>query len=353
MGTLKITGKIALKQFWPAGHSDADTTKLMIKVGKDAFQFAADGKNFKPTKIFVDAKVKGKGRPTAVVKNKNLLYPTITIRLQGVDAPELHYNIVGQPSKKVPGTKLQLSDAQFNKVKKENKPQYRQYMAETATVQLAAKLAKYADDKGELTCTFISHNIESPSDVCDIYGRFVGDILVNEDQLNVNQWLLRQGLAFPAYYTSMREAEIKALTVEVKKARLRKTNVWGLYSPKVDKFNWELQCRESDKPKQKDTGKIVLPKLFRRQYIFALYEKAGVQLGSFTTFMNFQKEDKVILTQYIGQYHKASDANKKMLESPLSYYLSNDSLTRQPEELTFTEKDCKLIGANAKEITKF
>jgi endonuclease YncB( thermonuclease family) len=88
VGLLEVEGTIDVKQFWPEGRSDADTTKVVVNVAPDAIHFRkSDSSPFQPTHVFDNAKVKVKGRTaTAPIKNGKL-----TIRLQGIDAPELHY----------------------------------------------------------------------------------------------------------------------------------------------------------------------------------------------------------------------------------------------------------------------
>jgi endonuclease YncB( thermonuclease family) len=86
VGLLEVEGTIDVKQFWPEGRSDADTTKVVVTIAPDAIRFRKnDSSPFQPTHVFDNAKVKGR-TATAPIKNGKL-----TIRLQGIDAPELHY----------------------------------------------------------------------------------------------------------------------------------------------------------------------------------------------------------------------------------------------------------------------
>src|SRR5229473_413427 len=85
-GLLEVSGTIDLVQFWPGGESDADTVKVLLS-GANAFKFRAQpGAPSKVTHAFDGATVKGKvSKPTVDKQGR------ITIRLQGIDAPELHY----------------------------------------------------------------------------------------------------------------------------------------------------------------------------------------------------------------------------------------------------------------------
>jgi hypothetical protein len=58
MGLLRVTGSIDLSQFWPAGDSDADTTKVVVSVDAGSFRFRAGVSGaFKVTKVFRNTKV--------------------------------------------------------------------------------------------------------------------------------------------------------------------------------------------------------------------------------------------------------------------------------------------------------
>src|SRR5262245_8120186 len=88
MGLLRVTGSIDPGQFWPEGDSDADTTKIIVQTGPNAFRFQPHpGARFAVTRAFEGAKVRG-ATTRAPVDDKGRL----TIRLQGIDAPELHYS---------------------------------------------------------------------------------------------------------------------------------------------------------------------------------------------------------------------------------------------------------------------
>lgn len=86
IGLLRVSGTIQLDQFWPSGSADADTAKILVDVGPGAFRFrAAPGGTFGNTRAFDNATVVGRGRRPAIRNGQ------VTVRLQGIDAPELHY----------------------------------------------------------------------------------------------------------------------------------------------------------------------------------------------------------------------------------------------------------------------
>ncbi len=92
-GLLVVEGTLDIQQFWPVGESDADTTKVVVDVQAGAFKFRAHpDAPFQVTHAFDEAMVKGKATKPAIKNGK------LTIRLQGIDAPELHYRPVAAVS---------------------------------------------------------------------------------------------------------------------------------------------------------------------------------------------------------------------------------------------------------------
>src|SRR5687767_3434221 len=86
-GLLQAIGTIDLGQFWPHGTSDADTTKILVSLTGNGFRFRPQpGAPFAVTHVFDGAKVRGK-TTKQVLDAKG----RVTVRLQGIDAPELHY----------------------------------------------------------------------------------------------------------------------------------------------------------------------------------------------------------------------------------------------------------------------
>ena len=86
-GRLEVRGTVDLTQFWPTGSSDADTTKILVSTQPGAFRFRPrPGAQFQTTNVFDGATVRGRVNKPAIDNQGR-----ITIRLQGLDAPELHY----------------------------------------------------------------------------------------------------------------------------------------------------------------------------------------------------------------------------------------------------------------------
>src|SRR5678815_5608099 len=121
-GILQVEGTLYVSQFWPEGKSDADISHLQVQVKEFTFQPAGEGTP-RETNIFEKAIVYGRVKKPVCTKGK------ITVRLQGIDAPELHY----RPSSLLPPR--QRSEEQTRLFLLWNYD-YRQSLGETATLRL-------------------------------------------------------------------------------------------------------------------------------------------------------------------------------------------------------------------------
>lgn len=104
-GLLEVDGSIDIAQFWPVGSSDADTSQMRVDVAGEVFRFRPnDDAPFQVTHALDNARVKGSATYDAIRNGK------ITVRLQGMDAPELHYRPTAAKKKAV-GTSSSVSSS--------------------------------------------------------------------------------------------------------------------------------------------------------------------------------------------------------------------------------------------------
>ena len=332
-GILRVKGTIDLDQFWPDGESDADTSKIKVTVGGDSFAFAADGKNFKTTKAYFGAFSQGASKKEVIDKQDR-----ITVRLQGIDAPELHYRAAAlKQSSGVSATKR----AKFNA---ENKLNRRQYWAETATVALAKKLSTYGSP---IKCQVISF-IDRPFEVVDTYGRFVANIMVGTGfKTDINLWLGEQGWAYPTFYSSMTPEEIEAYLKILSKAQ-SKGRIWKNYSTDTAKFDSKLVFRPHG-PAQpnKDKGPVLMPKIFRRQVSFKIQKKVGVISGSFIDYLKSNRDPCFKTEEFLKQGPNTAPVRS------LHDFMKGNKFTVKPHEVVFREKFSNLVNKNGKRIEKF
>lgn len=347
MGTLRINGTIELSQFWPIGSSDADTTKIQLRIQKNAFEYRKEGNaRFMQTKAFDDAISKGQGSKPVIKTSKKDSSRTITVRLQGIDAPELHY-------KAAPLRKLNtITDAMRTKYNAINRDERRQCFAESATIELAKFLSSIAGTKPQLACTFETE-VDFPFEAIDTYGRFVGNIFLT-DRTEINIWLIENGWALPAFYTSMSEEEIQRFLTGWKKGK----KVNGRPSKAVSKdasiFDWDLVYRPPSDGISfvvgSDAGKVLIPKIFRRQVAWNVSKKANV-ISRSTTFAAFLKKSPdqlVLLNNFLSEgIHSAERRNLHEFVS------AQNIIDGNPEDFVFQEKPGTLVDSTGKKVEKW
>ena len=335
-GLLRLTGSIGIGQFWPNGGSDADTIKVDIKPGAFAFR-PHPAARFAATTVFDRASVSGKsGRKPVVDKNNRVI-----IRLQGIDAPELHYP--GMLSTKL----AKLTPAQRAAWDALDTTDYRQAYGESATVALGKRLARLAGGKTVVPCQ-VTTAVDHPNEVLDTYGRFIGDVLVTvgAKPANVNLWLAEQGWAFPTFYTSMSAAEIASYGGSAKTARAKKLGVWKDLSLKLGTAKLRYRKKPMGQP---DAGPVILPKLFRRLVVWTLDTAVGLTGDPLKAFLHgLNPRDSCYLTTEFVKFGIHSAA---VTQHFLDEFVSNaGAISFQPDELVFAEKPSTLLDANGKPV---
>jgi endonuclease YncB( thermonuclease family) len=341
-GVLRVHGVLDPAQFWPQGSSDADTTKVQLIVSKGSFEFRPDGaKRFKKTKVFNDARVKAQGVRPAVRVSKKTGVKSIVVRLQGIDAPELHY----QP--RIPDSPRPTA-AQRTAFNAHN-DDLRQAFGETCTVALHDRLVKV--DSSGIEATMESF-VDAPNEVCDVYGRFVGELKVKDSRstLHVAQWLLSHGWALPAYYNSMSVDEIEELNDASAKGRA-KGRVWSGYTAKISPLDESRRYRPNGEiDAERDTGALILPKLFRRQANYGIARKYTDQVLP-ETFAQF------VSTGAGNQMHRTDDYVLQGAAAARIEYLGQNikanRLALEPEQIVLREQSSLLIDPEGKPITQW
>jgi len=321
MGLLHFNGHIDLSQFWPTGESDADTVHVNVQ---GPFLFKDNAGNTKETHALDDATVGGE----KVIKGNR-----IKIRLQGIDTPELHYN----PQSSGLGP---LTDVQKRLFKKYNK-RYRQFLAETTTVGLHDLLRRAG--QGSVSCT-VTTIVDVPNEVFDVYGRFIGNIIVKIDSrdVDINLRLVEDGLAFPAFYSSMTSQEILDFIEVTQAARKIQKGLWKYYEPAVGKLNLDLVYRDESRHPQfnpgDDIGNVIFPKIFRRLCNYTALSKARVFTGAFKQYLGLLKDTCFLTEEFLEQGVTASTGYS--LNDFIDTYQEFDVW---PEELVFQEKSSVLM----------
>ncbi len=345
MGTLRIHGTIDLAQFWPVGESDADTTKIKLVVGKKSFEYKKEGASkFSATNAYKDAISKGQVSKQVITTSKKTGLQTITVRLQGIDAPELHYR--GAPLK----TSSAISAAKrknYNALNAER----RQCYAETSTHALSRHLKKFATAAGVIKAVFET-NVAEPADAIDTYGRFVGNIRIGSN--DINSWLVENGWGHPAFYTSMSKEEIGVFMAAWKKGKTKSNRPGKSLSLNATEFDWKLLYREPHKDNPiaftpgEDKGKVLMPKIFRRQVAWMVSKETKVISGStsFQAYLKKKPDQLVLLDDFL-----TNGINSAKVFALHEFVSTNNKVSKKPEELVFKEKSGTLENSNGQKIT--
>jgi endonuclease YncB( thermonuclease family) len=332
---LKFHGIIELSQFWPHsvesdgkiiyGQSDADTIKVLIDKKQGFLIKRHPYASCEKTRVFNNVLISGKVNK-APIDSKGY----VTVRLQGIDAPELH----------------------FKPDIKKNVKNLSQHFGQTAVVELHKMLSKHAMNN-KIECVVKSY-VEKPEDAFDCYGRFVGDVILMKDDrefLNVNHKLAEDGLVYPTYYTSMTNGEIRAMQLMVRTAISKKHNLWEHhYSKKLgDLPEITLEYKVGKKGRYSPTRDrrlpVYMPKIFRRQYKY----EATKNGKSFKEFLAYEKPGDICYL--IEDFFKEgrNENNKKFLSD---LFNGNGEILFKPWDLVFEEAESKLIDAKTKKVIK-
>ena len=327
---LEMTGTLDLQQFWPDGSSDADTTKLLLSVkpGSTRIQLAGK-KQFQATNAYDKAVyVTGKDKKTGLLQTKPLVNKNIIkIRLQRIDAPELHYR---------PDTRGSDGTLKKTGLVKE----YRQNQAETAVVKLAKYLKSFGSNT--LDCTFTSElkKDDGPGAAVDKYGRFVGDVIL-KDGTNLNLWLLEQGLAVIALYDSMLPQEIDESVAAWQTGRKARGSIAKHYSSTFGVFDPALVVRPKGSPVQSEgTRKFIHPKFYRRLTTWWAFEQAQIFKGDFSDWLT----DKAESCWYLPEFREMNKKAQKYLLYDRDF--DGDGVGWEPEDFIFAESPSSIQNVN-------
>jgi endonuclease YncB( thermonuclease family) len=256
--------------------------------------------------------VRGRVRK-APIDNKN----RITIRLQGVDAPELHFRPVAPT---INGKKPTLAQKVKFKVPNGN---FRQHFGETSTTALHQFLSKVGP--GTIPCV-VRTAVDEPSDVFDTFGRFVGDIFTT------------------GYYSWMSNQEINDITAFTEKARKTKIGIWKRASSDLTSFDRSLLFRLHGQPDPlHDPGPVILSKLFRRRSTFGVAAAAKLISGSLTNYLRSHPDHCFHTDEFLAEGPTAATPHT------LDEFVSTTNIfSPAPKDLVFKEDPAQVLGKNGK-----
>jgi endonuclease YncB( thermonuclease family) len=292
--------------------------------------------------VFEGAKVKGR-TATAPIKNGKL-----TIRLQGIDAPELHY----QPSPLSTAEKKGLTDAKRQAYHEVTHP-YRQFLGATTSKALHDFLG--SGGEAAIACRVFTH-VDTPNEVFDTYGRLVGDIevTVGNHKVDINHWLVEQGFAYPTFYSSMNDDEIKAFLALAKSARTKKLPVWKHLAKTIPALDFDLREPKTNETGvlATDKGPVILPKLYRRYTNWSARKKAKVTSQNFQKFLGEGSGGKPDTCYEIADF-LANGVHSATPRNFAEFVVGGKTIKFQPDGLVFGEAPSSLVDADGKPIKEF
>jgi len=331
-GLLEVTGTLDLAQFWPAGESDGDTAKVVVAA--NAFRFTAPDGTSKITHAFDGATVKGSVSKLAIDKKNQ-----VTIRWQGIDAPELHYRPTAPTlAGKKPTT---TQRAAFNK----SNGNFRQYFGETATVSLTQFLKTFGAYPLHVV---VRTQVDEPNDVFDTFGRMIGDIIVNPGphEVNANHWMCKNGWAYPTFYSSMTPKEISDLLALTAAARKAKKGIWKRDSSDLSVFDPKLVFRSHGVPDPKhDAGSVFMPKLFRRRSTYASAKAAKMTSANFQKYLTLEPDACFTTDEFVAVGLTA--ATPRRLDE---FVTAASKFTVSAGDLVFQEGKSHVVGPDGKPV---
>jgi len=285
---------------------------------------------------------------------------SITVRVEGIDAPELHYRPQAPENLK---PDVDANRVEFRKYDKD----YRQPYGETATVKLFEWL-KQTYDQQQLSCIVVTQ-VDTPNDVFDVYGRFIGTIFIpdqngNEEVLaddgqgkvkatDVNLHCVQQGWAFPTFYSSMTEEGITPLLQAARRAQKQRIGLWPSYQAHIGELDTSVLYDRPTRRHQpeydaaQDTGVVIFPKLFRRLSTYTALRDAGIIDMTFKQYLQKERDYCFLLSEFLEQGPTASTPYQ------LDEFIDDgENLTKQTYELVFQEKPSRLRDKDGGQIIK-
>jgi len=341
-GLLEVHGTLDVGQFWPTGRSDADTATVTLNA-VDPFRFRKHASApFKATRVFDNATVSGQTSKPAIKNGK------VTIRFEHIDATELHF----EPTRLSKKEKAGLSAAKLNDYHL-LVHFYRQLLGASAAKALHDLVA--GSGSATIACRVVTQ-VDTPNEVFDTFGRLIGniEITMNGKMLNLNQWLVEQGWAFPTFYSSATNQEITSFSGLAKTARSQQKGVWKFLSKTVGPFDFNLR-----EPKKNDTGvlttdkgPVIFPKLYRRYTSWSARNKAKVTNQTFQKFLaagsNGRPDGCFVTADFLA--NGVHSAHHRTFDE----FVDNGKIVKfEPAGLVFTEKPSILLGPNKQPIDQF
>ena len=334
-GMLEVVGTIRPAALWPSGSSDADTSTLLVQAKPGSFRFRESKRDrFRVTRAFERAVVVGRVRKQAIDERHHLV-----VRLQGIDAPELHYRA---PCLVAPKDRSKAQQEAFSLASGD----YRQPLGETATLALREYLGigmrdETVDVDHEIPC-ILRTRVDEPNEVFDTYGRMVAEVFVKKGrrEVSLNQWLAKSGWAVPSLYASMSADEISTFVELGNHARRAGAGIWRHYQSTAGSFGWlRYRGKGAEIDPGGDEGPVVFPKLFRRQCTWNVNRRGKTtKAASLRGYLEAADDAVFVRNEFVAQGPTAAKSRR------LSDFVHGQGeLSLRPVDMVFQEAPSNLL----------
>uniref|UniRef100_UPI003F49567E hypothetical protein n=1 Tax=Ensifer adhaerens TaxID=106592 RepID=UPI003F49567E len=357
MGFVEIAGKVDVFQYWPNGASDVDTVRFIPDLATAEYvhgggrvnvgAFFERGGTFQP-----DDNNPGEVRFKGILRKAGGM--SLSVRLQGIDAPETHYS---------PNFREGMFDGDYSawiakhvSRQKSHRQPYGKLCTDLFANGLRKKLGIGAFDPATpevLVNAKLRIMADGIDGAADVFGRVVGYVSLsqNGNELLLNDFALSEGFAFCSFYGSMAIEEMKRFA-ELFSSHgadgAPKSNLRRNVSFHLRDFEPELWTTKSMRDTDRDDNggdfpsKCFDPKLFRRCVDWVGRKDALDEPANLLDYMRSNDEEIVLLSDFIaanGDWTKSRKLAMGALIGP------DGSVRYKPGEVIFESRAVEIVDA--------
>ncbi|TIW68546.1 MAG: hypothetical protein E5V60_04515 [Mesorhizobium sp.] len=357
MGFVDILGTVDIFQYWPHGPSDVDTLKFNPDLASAQYfangtttsvgAFFERGGTFQP-----DDNNPGEEKFRSILRKAGGV--SLSVRLQGIDAPETHYS---------PNYREGMFDGDYAKwVAKHiaRQKSYRQPYGKLCTDFFANGLRALLGVGSFNSATpevLVPAKVRILADgingAVDVYGRVIGYVTLigNGQEIVLNDYALSQGFAFCSFYGSMAIDEMRRLTElfaahgasGAPRSQLR-SNV----SNQLRDFEPELWTTKSMRDTDRDENgadafrsRCFDPKLFRRCVDWIGRKEALGESTALLDYMRSNDEEIVLLSDFVAA---KGDWNKSRKFAMGSLIAKDGAFSYKNGEVVFKSRPVEIVN---------
>ena len=359
MGFVEISGKVDIFQYWPHGESDVDTLQFIPDLTTATYvsdtapanvaAYFTEGGTFQP-----DDNRPGEERFRSIMRNAGGKY--LSVRLQGIDAPETHYASNFREGM-FDGDYARWIAKHVTRQKSHRQP-YGKLCTDQFATGLRTALGVGAFDSANpevLVDAKLKILADSINGAVDVYGRVVGYVTVtrNGQEIVLNDHALARGFAFCSFYGSMAIDEMRRLTglfAGHGTGGERKSPLRNNVSSQLRDFEPELWTTASMRDSDRDDNssgafrsKCFDPKMFRRCVDWVGRRDALGDTIPLLDYMRSNDEQIVLFTDFVAADGEWEAARKFSMGSLVG---KDGAFLYKPGEVVFEARPVTVVNKN-------